>query len=123
MLEVWKSFNEYLAVSTTRTGDAATDKDALVTVKFTVTNKAEPPAHDRPEIVFEAVKLAIRRPNQAQIDEDLGQLPPGESVSYELQTRYFDLLDLEYDVRGTVSPSVFMTIRQGGRLPGDSLDY
>ena len=121
MLEVWRNFNHFLEAKVETDVESADAVDQTVQVTFTVTNKASPPEKDSPEILFEAVNLVVKRPDHSQIEEDLGQLSPGESASFKLETSYAELLDLEYEVQGTVSPSVFMTVRRGGKLPGDSL--
>ena len=120
MLDMWRTLRDYLKVEIETDAREVDDKDAPVTVRFTVTNSAGLPNIDTPEIVFEDVVLTSRTPAGSQ-EINLGSLDPEQSASHDVEMPFTDLMDMEYDVNGTVSPKAFLGVRRTGRAPGDSV--
>jgi ubiquitin len=113
LIELWSSLRDQLKVELSPNVSEVSDKDSAVEVTFTVTNAASPQSVDQPEIVFENIVLIIETPKGSS-DIELGSLSPTGSVTHTEKMAYFDLIDMKYDLAGTVSPDAFLRVRRNG---------
>ena len=116
-MDMWRTLRDYLKVDIAANTRGVSDKDTPVTVTFRVTNSAGLPAVDTPEIVFEDVVLTVRTPTGSR-EIELGSLEPAESATHETKMTFTELIEMEYDARGRVSPRAFMGVHQAGRPSG-----
>ena len=119
-MDMWRTLRDYLKVEIETDTHEVNDKDAPVTVKFTVTNSTGPPKIDTPEIVFEDVVLTVRTSAGSQ-EIALGSFDPEQSATHDMEMPFTALMDMEYDVNGTVSPTAFMGVRRTGRVSNDAV--
>jgi len=117
LIDLWKSFTEQLKVELGVNIEEVSDKDSVVEVTFTVTNEASPPAADHPEILFEKLVLTLDTPRDSH-DIELGSLSPQDSVTHTVEMPYSDLIDMKYELAGTVSPTAFLRVRKTGAHGG-----
>lgn len=120
MMDMWRSLRDYLNVEIETDTRRIDDKDAPITVTFTVTNSAGSPAVDTPKIVFEDVVLTVRSPAGSH-EIELGILDPEQSAIHDMEMSFTAMMDMEYDVNGTVSPTAFMGVRRTGRVSNDAV--
>ena len=113
MMEWWESLRDQLKVEVSTEVSQVTDKDSSVEVSFIVTNGSSPGSVDYPKIVYEQLQLTIDTP-QGSHNVDLGSLSPQECVTHTEEMPYRELIDMEYHLAGTVSPTAFLTVRREG---------
>ena len=123
MNDWFKEFNELLTVAVSYEFDGALqDTSSPATIRFTVTNSADPPEPGgRTEIRSERVYIRVGLPSNME-SIDVGGLRPQESTTVEYQCQVSQLPDIEYDVSGDISTQALFHLEQvkGNRLPGDT---
>jgi len=113
VIELWRSLRDQLIVELTYDTMEASDKDQTVEAKYTVTNTASPPAADTTEIVFEEIELRIDTADGSR-SIPLGSLSPKATVTHVEEIPYLDLIDMKYEVVGSVSPTAFFRVSTSG---------
>ena len=113
MIDLWKSLKDQLKVEIGVNVREVSDKNSPVEVSFTVTNGASPSSVDHPEILFENLVLTICIPRGSH-DVEVGSLSAQDSVTHTEEIPYSELIDMDYNLEGTVSPNAFLRIRKAG---------
>ncbi len=92
-----------------------------VRLLFTVTNGSQSPSDSSPSIVYKDVVLKVRTSSGKEVVKLLGQLKSRESATNEVDLKYSELVDMEYEVYGTVDPESFFRIQRNEKLRPDKI--
>lgn len=121
MIDFWRSRKDLLEVDIRTDVGIGEEKDSEVEVEFFVSNTASPPDTQYPEIIFDDVTLRISTKADSPEIVRLGSVGPGGSTSVKRTFRYQQLIDLEYELEGTVSPEAYFRVKDSGKMPAEAV--
>lgn len=112
------AFKEYLVVYVSVKSNEPTNEELPAIVVFTVSNTASKNLF--PNIVFEEVIIRVGNPPDWH-KEKYKNLEAGQSFEYQYRCPYSEILNLQYEVEGNISPIEFFKVNKGiGNLSGKS---
>ena len=118
---LWQYLRDQLRVQVLVEVHEDAQSQTPVVVGFLITNVADPPSQEHPEILFERLVLKVGVPPNWHIQE-LGALSSGQSVTYDHACSYSDLPEIEYSLEGSVSTEAYFSVRQqANKLSSDSV--
>ncbi|MFC1965950.1 Smr/MutS family protein [Chloroflexota bacterium] len=107
---LWDDFSDYLGVDIEVTQDESPNTNLPAIIKFTVTN-VEQAQEDQPEIIFEEVQLKVNVGPDLRV-EAAENLTAGQSFTYEHHCTYDDVMKIQWNIEGKLSPASLLQFRR-----------